>query len=474
MDVLKQKLNDIGSCIRYPFYFFEDGSFSHTFVCGKMNACLVVKGPFVESDKCFFASPEVASMSGIKAMEKGWTRKSVVPNTVNWFKKYLNDIGRAINYPFYIFEDGTYAKTSSLDDKQAVLYVKQPFTSVEGESTFFSSDVKRVLLFEEDLKKLKKQQKERKNIVFRMLAGEKVPDTDALQVIENEPHDLVKRCVHSVWKWKDCCYINIAKIYPKSFEALVKKNWWDIYCFDEQELKYFCLPGVVPKHFLSLVFQYATPEILEKILKLCLKGNFSYAIIKKYGIKWMEDPNMIDFSVEEMSCRRKSAAKCFHPLYLIERRDADAYRIYRKYLGRQYRMCKPGSGFREYKYYDGSYDLHFDEEFDAIVALGDRAWFKILFDGISLSTEQKAKLIRTGNIEMIQVYIECCGIDEKFRELLMYSGNDELVELADDSPKQVLRKALQKEVENVAQGETDAIKSFGWLQKVKKFFGVTA
>ena len=473
MDVLKQKLNDIGSCIRYPFYFFEDGSFSHTFVCGKMNACLVVKGAFAESDKCFFASAEIASMSGIKAMEKSWAQKSDAPDNVNWFKKYLNDIGRAINYPFYIFEDGTYAKTSSLDDKQAVLYVKQPFTSVEGESTFFSSDVKRVLLFEEDLKKVQRRKIELQQIIFRMLAGEKVPDTDALQVIENEPHDLVKRCVHSVWKWKDCCYINIAKIYPKSFAALVKKNWWDIYCFDEQELKYFCLPGVVPKHFLSLVFQYATPEILEKILKLCLKGNFSYAIIKKYGIKWMEDPNMIDFSVEEMSCRRKSAAKCFHPLYLIERRDADAYRIYRKYLGRQYRMCKPGSGFREYKYYDGSYDLHFDEEFDAIVALGDREWFKILFDGISLSTEQKAKLIRTGNIEMIQTYIECCGIDGKFRELLLYSGNDELVELT-DSPKQVLRKALQKEVENVAQGETDAIKSFGWLQKVKKFFGVTA
>ena len=428
MDVLKQKLNDIGSCIGYPFYFFEDGSFSHTFVCGSMNACLVVKGPFADSDKCFFASAKEAKSPEIKVTEKKWTQKSVVPSTVNWFKKYLNDIGRAINYPFYVFDDGAYSKASVLDDKHAVLYVKQPFTSVEGESTFFSTDSRKVLQFNEDLKKLKKQQNERKDIVFRMLAGEKVPDKEALQVIEKEPHDVVKRCVHSVWK--ECNYAEILKIYPKSFDALVKKNWWDIYCFDEQELKYFCLPGVVPKHFLSLVFQYATPEILEKILKLCLKGNFSYAIIKKYGIKWMEDPDMIDFSVEEMSCRRKSAAKCFHPLYLIERRDADAYRIYRKYLGRQYRMCKPGSGFREYKYYDGSYDLHFDEEIDAIVALGDREWFRILFDGISLSTEQKAKLIRTGNIEMIQVYIECCGIDGKFRELLLNSCDEQLIALA--------------------------------------------
>ena len=440
MDVLKQKLNDIGSCIGYPFYFFEDGSFSHTFVCGKMNACLVVKGPFVESDKCFFASPEVASMSGIKAMEKSWAEKSVVPQQINWFKKYLNEIGAILHYPFYVFDDGSYAKTSSLKGKQAVLYVKQPFTSVEGESTFFSSDVKRVLQFEEDLKKLKKQQKERKNIVFRMLAGEKVPDRDALYVIENEPHDVVKRCVHSVWEKNGCysdkvrSYLKIVETYPKSFEALVKKNWWDIYCFDEQELKYFCLcdiGNVEREHFLSLIFQYAPLEILEKILRLCLKGDFSYAVAKKYSeYHWLLNDRFVDSAMAEMSGYRKHAAKCFHPLYLIERRDAEAYRVYRKYLGRQYRMCESGSGFREYKYYNGSYDLHFDEEFDAIVALGDRAWFKILFDGISLSTEQKAKLIRTGNVEMIQVYIECCGIDGKFWELLQNSCDEQLIALA--------------------------------------------
>ena len=185
MDVLKQKLNDIGSCIRYPFYFFEDGSFSHTFVCGKMNACLVVKGVFAKSDKCFFASPEVASMSEIKAIEKSWTQNSVVPSTVNWFKKYLNDIGSVLNYPFYVFDDGAYAKTktktktktATLGSKQAVLYVKQPFTSVEGESTFFSSDALKVLQFNEDLKKLQQQRKtELQQIIFRMLACQKISD----------------------------------------------------------------------------------------------------------------------------------------------------------------------------------------------------------------------------------------------------------------------------------------------------------
>ena len=470
MDVLKQKLNDIGSCIGYPFYFFEDGSFSHTFVCGKMNACLVVKGAFAESDKCFFASSEVASISGIKAMEKSWTQESVVSQNVNWFKKYLNDIGSVLNYPFYVFDDGTYNKTSSVGGKQAILIVKKPFTSVEGESTFFSTDSRKVLQFNEDLKKLKKQQNERKDIVFRMLAGEQVSDQEALLVIENEPHDVVKRCVHSVWEKIGCysnkvrSYLKIVETYPKSFEALVKKNWWDIYCFDEQELMYFCLCEAKCEPFLSLVFQYATPEILEKILRLCLKGNFSAEILKNHGWKHWLEREWADFSQMRMGEFRRDTVKCFKPLYLIERGDTDAYKIYRKYMCRDYWICR-NYGFKDYRYHAESLDLHFDEEFDAIVALGDRDLFKILFDGISLSTEQKAKLIRTGNIEMIRTYVECCGIDGKFRELLLYSGNDGLVQLANNPKENLQATSQEKNVSDV---------SSGWLQKVKKFFGISA
>lgn len=55
MDVLKKQLNDIGSCIGYPFYFFEDGSYSKSYVNGKMNAIMVVKKPFADvSGDCFF------------------------------------------------------------------------------------------------------------------------------------------------------------------------------------------------------------------------------------------------------------------------------------------------------------------------------------------------------------------------------------------------------------------------------------
>lgn len=55
MDTLKKQLNDIGSCIGYPFYFFEDGSYSKSYVNGKMNAIMVVKKPFADvSGDCFF------------------------------------------------------------------------------------------------------------------------------------------------------------------------------------------------------------------------------------------------------------------------------------------------------------------------------------------------------------------------------------------------------------------------------------
>lgn len=56
MDKLKKQLNDIGSCIGYPFYFFEDGSYSKSIVNGKMNAIMVVKKPFTDvAGDCFLA-----------------------------------------------------------------------------------------------------------------------------------------------------------------------------------------------------------------------------------------------------------------------------------------------------------------------------------------------------------------------------------------------------------------------------------
>ena len=59
MDTLKKQLNDIGSCIGYPFYFFEDGSYSKSIVNGKMNAIMVVKKPFTDvTGDCFLAGTE--------------------------------------------------------------------------------------------------------------------------------------------------------------------------------------------------------------------------------------------------------------------------------------------------------------------------------------------------------------------------------------------------------------------------------
>ena len=425
MDVLKQKLNDIGSCIGYPFYFFEDGSFSHTFVCGKMNACLVVKGAFAESDKCFFASAKIAKLSEVKALEKGWTQKSVMPNTVNWFKKYLNDIGTTLNYPFFIFDDGSYAKTASLGDKEAVLYVKKPFTSVEGELSFFSSDAQKVLQFNEDLKKVQQrretQKTELQQIVFRMLACQRVSDKDALLVVENEPHEVVKRCIHSVWK-KIGYYSEIFESYPNSFAGLVKKNWWDIYCVNEDVFKYYCLRYEGRQDFFPLFFQYGTPEILEKMLGLFLTRHFGYALEEKYC-------EHTDAGELDITYFRRRAVEYFRPLYLIERKEVQAYKVYRKYIDRLYLMCREVDSC-VYEYYFDRFDFYFDEEFDAIVALEERDLFKILLNGNCLSNEQKAKLIQTGNIDMIQTYIECCGIDEEFRELLLNSGNVEIVALA--------------------------------------------
>ena len=45
-NIILAALNEIGAEIGYPFYVFEDGSYSKSFVNGKMNCAMVVKKKF--------------------------------------------------------------------------------------------------------------------------------------------------------------------------------------------------------------------------------------------------------------------------------------------------------------------------------------------------------------------------------------------------------------------------------------------
>lgn len=45
-NIILAALNEIGAEIGYPFYVFEDGSYSKSFVNGKMNYAMVVKKKF--------------------------------------------------------------------------------------------------------------------------------------------------------------------------------------------------------------------------------------------------------------------------------------------------------------------------------------------------------------------------------------------------------------------------------------------
>ncbi len=406
MDTLKKQLNDIGSCIGYPFYFFEDGSFSHTFVCGKMNACLVVKAPFTESDMCFFASAEVASMSGIKATEKSWAKMSDAPEMVNRFKKYLNDIGSVLNYPFYVFDDGAYAKSSSLDDKLAVLVVKKSFTSVEGESSFFSSDAQKVLQFNEDLKKLQQQRETQKTelqqIVFRMLANRAVSDDEILKVIEAGRLDVIPDYIKNA----SC---DLYDVYPKSLQALVKADYDEMWSKFHWLVLSFC-----PRTFIEYVFR----EGGFKTLKFFLENVCSPIFDKVY------------------------------PQHLIERGDVELYQYYRSYAKSKW----------ECGYY-------YDSEFSAILKFKAADMLAVLLQFSDLKPEEQAKLVESGDRDLIRTYVQMRGLSEHFRQLLLYSGYDELVELA-NQPKEVPEETLQDE--NVSSEPS------GLFQKIRKFFGARA
>ena len=139
MDVLKQKLNDIGSCIGYPFYFFEDGSYSKSIVNGKMNAMVIVKKPFLSSQgSCLvYVTGDEAQK---QQMREKWAHKeqenaSFVSQTskkLNWFKKNINDLGDCIGYPYYILGDGTCILDSDGRKKMAAVVVRKAFENIYG------------------------------------------------------------------------------------------------------------------------------------------------------------------------------------------------------------------------------------------------------------------------------------------------------------------------------------------------------
>ena len=105
--ILKQ-INDIGAKIGYPFYFYADGSFGKSIVSGKMNAIVVVKGKFTASD----LKNECLDV---------WDDENLS------FGEAVICLKEKMNFPIYIYSDGTCEKTPCLGGCSSVMVVKKSF-----------------------------------------------------------------------------------------------------------------------------------------------------------------------------------------------------------------------------------------------------------------------------------------------------------------------------------------------------------
>ena len=270
-----------------------------------------------------------------------------------------------------------------------------------------------------------------RKITSDILAGKRVTDTDVCILIEAGPYDRVKACIDAHWS----TYYPSAGNYSNSIKLLAQKGWWDIYgralFFNKENWQSYCRGGnerlFCPTSYVESIFRYSSPEILR--------------------------PHM-----------RILAPKCF-PKYLIERNDEETYRLYRKYRNLDdHKSSYESTSVLEANDRGGYYGEY---EFYDMLRHNACHLFEIMLEDVDLVLNDRGLLVSDGSPSMVKSYVKMRGMDEAFKQLLLCSGKNELVELA-NNPEVVQRLISQRQTNS--KEKTDS----GWLQKVKKFFGVTA
>ncbi len=281
MDVLKQKLNDIGVCIGYPFYFFEDGSYSKSIVNGKMNAMIIVK-------RSFLSGHGGISFVSDDAAQKLRENASFVPKSsepLDWFKKNVNDIGDCICYPYYILDDGTCVGEGEPRKKVAVVIVRKPFLNIYGESDKLVTKNFDLVkpCFQSVTSVLDKKSKSllpqrvdddrTREVYSRILSSSAtisygISDDDLLYMIRHGQIEAVKQyCMQGIAnKTYDARsdkyfsrYFVFAKQFPKTIEEIVKLHDFELfkYFMADKKACYLCA---------DFVYAYGTLDMLDFIL----------------------------------------------------------------------------------------------------------------------------------------------------------------------------------------------------------------
>lgn len=362
--ILKQ-INDIGAKIGYPFYFYADGSFGKSIVSGKMNAIVVVKGKF--------------TASGLKN-----------ECLAIWDDENLS-LGEAIiclkekmNFPIYIYSDGTCWETSHFGCCSSVMVVKKPFIirkmtekacqSVNSKNDHITPEVHRAkwVMPEPEVNKPTPIQLARLEVARQaLLEGEDLTyeEEEALVYFGTDEE------VRAYFPYLECSELLIWKGNQKLLEEYIEDNS-------------FCCEDV-------------------------LAERCSDEVILKYFDNWLVDVKFIEKLLElerfELIEKIQEASSLNHPSALGE-------------VARYVEAILKAGYPQLLKIQIQKYDDWLDDDVVLLVQSGNLEMIKYYLDYHHLCSAAQKELVKLANSQLIEMYQERYGFDADVAEMAKWRG----------------------------------------------------
>lgn len=362
--ILKQ-INDIGAKIGYPFYFYADGSFGKSIVSGKMNAIVVVKGKFTASD----LKNECLDVWDDENLSLG--------EAVICLKEKMN-------FPIYVYSDGTCEKTPCLGGCSSVMVVKKSFIvremtekvcqSVNSKMDHITSEVSRA--------KWVMPKPVVNNPTPLQLARLEVARQALLEGVDltyEEEEALVyfgtDEEVRAYFPYLECDELLIRKGNQKLLEEYIEDN--NFFC--EDILAERCSDEVILKYFDNWLVDV---KFIEKLLEL---GRFE--LIEK---------------IQEVSSFNRPSALGEVARYV----EAILKAGYPQLLKIQIRK----------------YDDWLDDDVVLLVQSGNLEMIKYYLDYHRLCSAAQKELVKLANSQLIEMYQERYGFDVDIAEMAKWRG----------------------------------------------------
>ena len=367
-NIILKRVNDIGAKIGYPFYFYPDGTFGKSIISGKMNAIGIVKRKFTASslkDECLAV----------------WDDENLS------LGEAIINLKDKINFPIYIYSDGTCGNKPRLEGCSSVMVVKKVF------------------------------------IVREMT--EKV-----CQSVNPKINHVTPEVPRTKWVMPEPIMNNPNPLQLARLEAARKAllEGLDLTYEEEEALVYFGIDEEVRAYFpylkcSELLIWKGNQKLLEEYIEdnsfvwdddvILMAERCSDEVILKYFDNWLVDVKFMEKLLElgrfELIEKIQEVSSLNHPSALGE---------VARYVETILKAGRPELLKTQIR----KYDDWFDEDVVLLIQSGNVEMIKYYLDYHCLCSAAQKELVKLANSQLIEMYQERYGFDADIAEMAQWRG----------------------------------------------------